>query len=456
MELWFTLFIIVISSTQTRQCCTSKKTPGSTEQLVCVNVTTHYMESLRINRTDKLVCQGCHLNTLTSAALNFTPNRLHLLYLSSAQMHRIEDNAFSKLVQLKKLLLRKNHLTEVNEKTFIGLRMLIQLDLSNNMIEILPDDVFKPMLYLDLLNLNENLIRDLRPRCFNNLSYLKYLYLNNNDIESVDPYIFKYMTSLKIIYLENNRIKELSPLAFANLNNLVFMYLNNNSLERLSDYNFVKLTNLVDLQLRMNSISSIPASCFNGLRKLKYLYLGDNNISRLEVHSFTGLDSLNVLDLLHNEIREFSLDYLGGTPELNVIWMEGNAIRVLDSGDFGAVLQNLKSFDVQMNQLEWFNYKLLHKKLPSLKNLIVGGNLFKCEFLLPMMDYFDGVNATLCVDYGCNETDIYELADTLCNTAFYNESIDSGDSGAQTFNFLLVKFYLFVYFVDFCFAFSFS
>ncbi|XP_065168204.1 insulin-like growth factor-binding protein complex acid labile subunit [Atheta coriaria] len=435
-----------LNSDTTPSCELKETFLGSKKIYTCTNVSGSYLESHshHTNRSEWFHCSQCTLATLTERTLHrFEPkNRILYLNVSACRVDAIADFAFREIPNLKLLLLRDNNLTNLTSATFHSLRRLLQLDLSRNQLEELVDDTFVHLGVLDILNLNFNRLRTLQPRAFAGMKELKYLYLSYNRIGNVHPYLFKDLINLRILYVEYNQIKEISPLAFTNLQRLQYLYLNHNTIEFLSEYNFKELGELVDLQMRGNALNEICTSAFNGLRKLKFLYLGDNNISTLAQHSFTGLDSLTILDLTNNSLSSFSLEFLVDMPELRGLWLENNRIEALPIARSNKTHRNLASFDLKQNRLDYFNYKMLLKQLECLEEIYVGENRFKCEFFMPMYDYFEESNVTLCLDARCDKNNTVWYTEKLCRLSYnaqpddnanVDEVLNGGDTTGRSF-----------------------
>ena len=115
---------------------------------------------------------------------------------------------------------------EIHSMAFKNLRILVELDLSNN-------------------NLTH-----LEPETFSGNERLQTLTLSHNKITSIAPYVFPLLKHLKTIDLSHNFIDEIHRNTFENLGNSVeALNIDNNRLGSLREEIFLPLTNLKSLQV---------------------------------------------------------------------------------------------------------------------------------------------------------------------------------------------------------------
>ena len=116
---------------------------------------------------------------------------------------------------------------EIHWAAFKNLRILVELDLSNN-------------------NLTH-----LEPETFSGNERLQTLTLSHNKIASIAPYVFPLLKHLKTIDLSHNFIDEIHRNTFENLGNSVeALNIDNNRLGSLREEVFLPLTNLKSLQVK--------------------------------------------------------------------------------------------------------------------------------------------------------------------------------------------------------------
>lgn len=133
------------------------------------------------------------------------------------------------LLNLQRIFMNHCHVQEIHSMAFKNLRILVELDLSNN-------------------NLTH-----LEPETFSGNERLQTLTLSHNKIASIAPYVFPLLKHLKTIDLSHNFIDEIHRHTFENLGNSVeALNIDNNRLGALREEVFLPLTNLKSLQLHSN------------------------------------------------------------------------------------------------------------------------------------------------------------------------------------------------------------
>lgn len=120
-------------------------------------------------------------------------------------------------------------LQEIHEDAFIDLKIMVELDLSNNNVT------------------------SLKPKTFTGNERLQTLSLSHNALEELPSFAFPALRHLKTIDLSHNRIAFIDKQAFGSLGNSVeSIYINDNMLKTLREQVFIGLNNLKSLQLHSN------------------------------------------------------------------------------------------------------------------------------------------------------------------------------------------------------------
>lgn len=430
MAKWFLLILIVSTLGEltnfepTEGTCQFHRSPLKGLQLTCINADSHFFQNFdyELNGTHWLRCNNCSLQFLNENTFDIPrKNNISFIDLSCSGIQVLKKFAFEKFLLLKMLVLRNNSIDTMDTMSFNGVKRLVQLDLSSNFLRILTNNVFSDLENLDVLNLNMNNIFYIQPEAFTNLINLKYLYLNHNSLKKLEPNIFKHLTNLKILYLEYNQIEEIHPNAFHNLKNLNLLYMNNNSINFLVQYNFKPLVSLLDLQMRNNHLTEIQTSTFNGMVNLRSLYLGRNFLSVVKPYGFVGLDNLEILDLMENEFEEvIYFEYFSSLKSLKHLYLQRNFINNLTLTFPYEVENSLTLLDLCSNNLTSFNYKIVDKNLPNIREIFVANNTWSCEFFKGMYYFLKNVNISLCVSVDCNLTKTERYLERICTN---NETI---------------------------------
>jgi Leucine-rich repeat (LRR) protein len=237
------------------------------------NVTIDSSESLKENIPkkvfDKIEITNSEIPVLYKNSISDIDN-LDELILEDDGISEIQPGAFSRVPQLRKLVIRGNtKLKEIKEGVFNKLN-IATLDLSNNSIETVASRAFDDM--PELLTVN----------------------LGDNQLSIWDKNWFAKTPLLTRVSFQNNLIGEIPAGAFRNF-------------QGIKQFGSVSLT--INIILSHNKIKSIHKDAFKGLEKINNLWL-DNN----QMDSWDGdlLSNVAVKDL---RIDQNQLECLSGNLE---------------------------------------------------------------------------------------------------------------------------------------------
>ena len=239
----------------------------------------------------------------------------------------LTDGAFSGLVNLKHLTLKKLNFTYLDEGLFHGLEKLRYLMIDHSPLQNLPKlSNLKRLNRLNVLGAN---IHRLRYDSFTDMSLLRTVYFDdsqlvhffadtiksianisagkeqsNSTAQSVcDPLAVINGTALKwrVLHLRKNKLNLFSKnfMFFSHLENIDLSY---NELRILPEDIFSGLSELKDLSLNNNEITYLPPGVFLCVPKLKNLWLSNNRVRTIEVGTLLPLINLFRLMLEHNKI----------------------------------------------------------------------------------------------------------------------------------------------------------
>ncbi|KAM6979577.1 extracellular matrix protein 2 [Aplochiton taeniatus] len=343
--------------------------------VTCENARLSSFPALSILELKSLSLEGNSISTIPEGAFNGIPNLewinlgknkltsagiapkvfrslkyLSRLYLDGNLLEEIPADLPSTLQEVK---INENHLTGLQDNSFLGLSSLVILELEGNMLAEgnVDPQAFSPLTQLSYLRLGRNHFRTvpqgLPPS-------LLELYLENNLIEEISDSVFNQTTDLNVICLRHNRLEEsrIAPLAWINHRNLESIDLSYNQLYLVPSY---LPRSLVHLVLVGNQIERVPGWVFAHMEPgLEYLYLSYNRLDEqgVEPESFLGTHgSMVELCLDHNQlvavptgINEMtSLHFLRLND--NNIWevVEDSICDPLDEGDSHLVTLRLEN-----------------------------------------------------------------------------------------------------------------
>jgi hypothetical protein len=226
----------------------------------------------------------CKEQNLTSIPNSLSKEIQHL-DLSGNNINSLSGKVFTrvKLDNLQKLVLRECNVSSVDAEAFDGLRIVIEIDLSNN------------------------LIRDLERGTFDETERLRVLVLNQNRLQKLDDDLFHDLIFLQKIELSDNRLAQIGQKTFWNLPGLQTLTLDGNQLTKLDVRSFQNLPKLGSLELQKN-----PWNCDCHLKAFR-----DWTIQRKLYTRPTSCEEPAAL--LHQTWDEVAEDEFACTPIINSI-----------------------------------------------------------------------------------------------------------------------------------------
>lgn len=155
---------------------------------------------------------GQKLAECTNSSHTTIPNNLssnvQVLDLSNNNIPELKKDAFMSvgLVNLHKLIARSCSIELVDKDAFRGLEILIELDLSDNIIHVLHPNTFRDSFRLRKIILNRNLIQRLQNGLFSNMSFLQTVEFNGCLLSHIEPKTFYNITKFNILELSGNQL----------------------------------------------------------------------------------------------------------------------------------------------------------------------------------------------------------------------------------------------------------
>jgi Leucine-rich repeat (LRR) protein len=184
--------------------------------------------------------------------------------LSNNSIHFISPDAFVNLPFLKVLRLQNNLLTSASTSHLQGLRSLVDLDLSSNLLAgQLGPSTLPRLPNLQVISLAHNQLNSVRRGSFAGLEGIVSLTLNHNQIDVLEDHGFRAVPTLSHLDLANNRIVAVSSASLAHLTKLKTLDLSHNFLRSLTSDLIVPLKSIQVIKLDDNDISIVAEGALN-------------------------------------------------------------------------------------------------------------------------------------------------------------------------------------------------
>lgn len=232
------------------------------------------------------------------------------------------------------LNLERNHIKEINEGDFYGVKIRRLLLANNSLADLKLLAFWGLTTSLETLDLSYNKLRLVPSESAKLLINLKTLVLTGNEIEHLGAHDIGFWKKLEVLTLDNNPILSIHSSCIAGTKTLTFLSLDNlklaNKIYDISrmETNYIKDLNqedsfygvhhsLKNLDLHHNKLNKIPILTLRKLMNLNMLDLSGNKISRVKKRSFNESKNLHFLDLSHNRIKSAKKRSLAWTQSRN-------------------------------------------------------------------------------------------------------------------------------------------
>lgn len=289
---------------------------------------------------------------------------------------------------------------------------LIELDISDNLIESLPENLGSCQ-NLKVLNAKNNHLHQL-PRSFRQFTHLTNLNFNNNQFERFPESILT-LQELRVLQMNDNKIRHL-PLNIDQLSNLTEIYLAHNAITsipaRLGRCNRLRVCDV-----RFNKLTQIPLTLLRS-HTLSYFFCSHNRITDLpEIPPLAERLYLNKLrhfrapilekrelmklDMLLSDVFE-SIDDAFGITMQSALFAADHVIGFdFDDYPFELIMQpitrfpHLNSLSFNSTDLNWYPFPSILTQLSHLNHLtLVGGNLRILDPAIGMLHQLESLNVS--------------------------------------------------------------
>ena len=317
----------------------------------------------------------------------------------------VDKLAFNQLKSLRVLYINYNQIKELEASVFVNLNsiMFIELGLGYNQISNL--DYIQNLSWIQTVNLKNNKIRIVNEKNFMSLKNLTELDLSENPIEHIDREAFSQLTSL--LHLKLNKIN-LDSLASLNLepltNRLRTLQLSENwnlNLKNSSINKFSRLRELYLSRVNLKNFYDLSLKCFPDLANLDLSY---NNLSLNSTSSMSNLFlklNLSYMDQDHVQILQMKSLFRG----IQSLDLSHNRIKAIGDNEFCSfnssdnLCKNLDYLDLSYNLIENFDSKAFDKmknlKILKIQKNVLGSMAILDFTALNMLKYLDASECNL-------------------------------------------------------------
>lgn len=361
-------------------------------------------------------------------------NKLVMVFFTGAKMESIEAEDFGKNVDLQRLTLDHNLISQLPPNLCLFTPQINWIDLSENNISLVDPNIFgdcaKNLKHLDL---SHNQIEALDVNLFRNAINLEHVDLSYNRLKRFEPNMTR-LNSLQNLKLPSNQIDaiycNIYPASSTNEVNIDLQY---NQLIMINTNCSINLIGMaVKLDLSYNLLESLEfasSASSNLVNSLKSVVASNNKISKIitqNLYELTFLDldnnrltdegvsdlfkyygcncgSLEYLSLSGNEITKLNVVSLIGMKKLQSLNLGRNKIQHIPFGLF-SYAEDLEILDISYNNLREFHFGMFLPQHEKLRGLYLNDNKIKTlhgwdDSILPGLGKFAISNNSLECDY---------------------------------------------------------
>ena len=304
--------------------------------------------------------------------------------ISGNNITRLRANAFSELLNLRKMRIYKNNILSIDERTFEGLASLDMLYLDEEHLSSFENGVFRFFTNLTMLSMRVKgidipqgeicMLKHLNTLklalfqfpsarfhpCFAELTELRSLHLSFVEQSNMSRATFHpFRSFLTVLHLSHCGLRRLQFDMFNDLSTLVLLDLSHNAITSLPSNIFAPLTHLVELNIAGNKLKVISGELLRPLRYLGQLNIGFNSRVNVtlgeEFLSMTRLERLVLSGIKLSSLNNKSFRNLRHSPLVEVD-MSTCFLKTISNGAL-CPLRNLTVLSLDFNPL---NGTVLH------------------------------------------------------------------------------------------------
>ncbi|KAJ2953847.1 hypothetical protein O0L34_g1478 [Tuta absoluta] len=275
------------------------------------------------------------VSSLNASAKNI---EIDLLYINNSTIPALTDNMFANL-KIHNLQISGCRIKRVEDNAFRGQGPYLRnLNLQDNALTELPVKALKILVNLSLLDISKNRITHIEDHSFITLRKLTTLKISDNNVTLATRALSGLENSLKNLNLKGTKQKSV-PECIRNLRSLAFLDLSQNSIRELpgpeGSSTFEGLNALTALNLERNLLVHLREDAFEGIKhSLSSLSLLNNLLPEFPTAAISTLTELKVLDIGFNLLNKFPPEALLKNPAITLLALDGNPLPTVPEEAF--------------------------------------------------------------------------------------------------------------------------
>ncbi|CAH0700385.1 unnamed protein product [Spodoptera exigua] len=296
-------------------------------------------------------CDQVDFPTLLSALNMSTRNIvIDLLYINNSSIPVLTHNMFSNL-KIHNLQISGCGIKKIEDDAFRGQGPYLKnLNLQDNELTEVPVKALKILINLSLLDISKNRISHIASHSFITLRKLTTLKVSDNNVTLEPQALTGLENSLKNLNLKGTKQKTV-PECIRGLRSLAFLDLSQNSIRELpgpdGSRTFEGLDSLTALNLERNLIVHLRDDAFAGIKStLSSLSLLNNLLPEFPTAAIGTLSDLRVLDIGFNLLNKLPVDAFVNNPSITLLALDGNPLPTVPEEAFSHLNQTLRGLSL--------------------------------------------------------------------------------------------------------------